>query len=76
MFSLGKWGRTEMGNEEHPASRWQKVIRPPTDEIESESDHPAFIRKYLDLADLLIKRVQNRVERSRLNSRQTRRKAA
>jgi hypothetical protein len=76
MFSLESWGRTEMGNEEHRASRWQKVIRPPTDEMEPESERPAFIRKYLDLADLLIKRVQRRVERSRLKSKQTRRNAA
>jgi hypothetical protein len=76
MFSLGKWGRTDTGSEEHPASRWQKVIRPPTEEMEPESERPAFIRRYLDLADLLIKRVQNRVERSRLKTRSSRRKAA
>ncbi len=76
MFSLGNLGRTNMGNEEHQASQWQKVTRPPSDGLEADSDRPAWIRKYLDLADLLIKRVQDRVARNRLKAGQGRRKAA
>jgi len=55
-----------MGESEYQAKRWQKVIHPPEDELEREereSDRPGWIRKYLELADLLIQRVQFRVER-------------
>jgi hypothetical protein len=61
-----------MENREHQASQWQKIIRPPKDkwedEVQSEGNPPGWIRKYLDLADLLIRRAQRRVERSRLRS--------
>jgi len=65
-----------MENHEHQASQWQKIIRPPDgpleDAVESEGIPPGWARKYLDLADLLIKRVQARLERSQLRRRRHR----
>lgn len=57
-----------MGDNEYQAKRWQKVIRPPEDELERDSDRPGWIRKYLDLADLMFRRVQQRIERSTLRN--------
>ena len=51
-----------MGNKEHQASPWQKIIRMPDDEVENDGGLSAWIRRYLDLADLLLQRVQHRTE--------------
>lgn len=47
---------------EHQSNPWQKIVGPAKDELENETGHPAWIRRYLDLADLLIQRVQRRLE--------------
>lgn len=78
-FALTKRGRTEMGKNEHQASQWQKIIRPATEEVEEdegEGERPGLIRRYLELADLLIKRAQTRIEGARLKNRTNHRKAA
>jgi hypothetical protein len=58
-----------MGNNEDHAHQWQKITRPLESELEDELEKevsPAWwARRYLDLADLLINRVQRRVERDR-----------
>jgi hypothetical protein len=59
-----------MGNEEHQASQWQKIVQPQQDALEKESGRAGSIRKYLDLADLLIQRVQQEIERHALREKQ------
>ena len=60
-------GRTEGESNEHQSNPWQKIVGPAKkDELENETGHPAWIRKYLDLADLLMSRVQRRLERTSL----------
>ena len=61
-----------MGERECQAKRWQKVIHPPEDELERESERPGWIRKYLELADLLIQRVEHRVVRGAFGKSQDR----
>ena len=68
-----------MAKNEHQASQWQKIIRPPTDDVEKEeeeSERPGWIRKYLELADVLIQRAHYKIEEARLKNRTNRRKAA
>lgn len=70
-------GRTEEENREHLSGEssehlsnpWQKIVGPARDELDNETGHPAWIRKYLDLADLLIQRVQHRLEHSPVKRR-------
>jgi hypothetical protein len=65
-----KTGRTARDTNEHQSNPWQKIVGPAKkDELENEAGHPAWIRKYLDLADLLISRVQRRLERTSLRRR-------
>ena len=61
--------------EQHPHA-WQKIVNPLNDELEQETGHPGWIRKYLDLADLLIKRAQRRWERTAVRRKQDERNAA
>lgn len=61
---------------EHQFNPWQKIVGPAKDELENEMGDPAWIRKYLDLADLLIQRVQRRLERSPVRRVRPRRDAA
>jgi len=56
--------RREEENSEHLSNPWQKIVAPAKDELENETGHPAWIRKYLDLADLMMARVQRRWERT------------
>jgi hypothetical protein len=62
-----------MQNYERQTHQWQKIVRPPDGELEDEVEKgggsPQWVRKYLDLADLLIKRVQDRVQRGRVRQR-------
>jgi len=74
-FAL-KRGPSLMGYNQYQAKRWQKVIHPPEDELERESDRPGWIRKYLELADLLIQRVQRRAELGHYKKSENRRHAA
>lgn len=60
-FMLKFRGRTEEENSEHQSNPWQKIVGPAKDELEGETGHPAWIRKYLDLADVLMTRVQRRL---------------
>lgn len=69
-------GRTEGVSNEHQSNPWQKIVGPARDELDNEGGQPAWIRKYLDLADLLISRVQHRLERSALHRRRRHRDAA
>jgi hypothetical protein len=63
-------GRTEGETHEHQSNPWQKIVGPAKkDDLENETGQPAWIRKYLDLADLLISRVQRRLERTSLRRR-------
>lgn len=76
-FLLMKTGRTEGDTNEHQSNPWQKIVGPAKkDELENETGHPAWIRKYLDLADLLISRVQRRWERTAVRRGRARRDAA
>lgn len=83
-FMLKFRGRTEGENSEHLSGQssqhqsnpWQKIVGPAKDELENETGHPAWIRKYLDLADLLIQRVQRRLERSPVRRGRPRRDVA
>lgn len=62
-------GRTEGENSEHQSNPWQKIVGPAKkDELDNETGHTAWIRKYLDLADLLISRAQRRWERTAARS--------
>jgi hypothetical protein len=69
------WGRIKMGNKEHQASHWQKIVRP-AESGPNGGEPPGWIRRYLDLADLLIRRVQRRMERTKVSNPPTRRDAA
>ena len=70
--------RREMEGEtkEHQAHPWQKIITPPEEEVDIESGYRAWTRKYLDLADLLMRRVQRRWQRTSLRRRGNYRDAA
>jgi hypothetical protein len=75
-FLLTSRSRNEGENKEHHANPWQKIVSPVNDELDEETGHPAWIRKYLDLADLLIKRVQSRLERTSIKKRERNRRDA
>ena len=69
-------GRTEGESKEHQSKPWQKIVSPANDELATEPGYPAWIHKYLDLADLLIKRVQAKLERNTLRRGRRHRDAA
>jgi len=69
-------GRADEENSEHLSNPWQKIVGPAKDEPENETEHAAWVRKYLDLADLLITRVQRRLESTPLRRGRARRHAA
>lgn len=58
------WGQIKMGNQEHQAKPWQKIVSPPENETQNASEPAGWIGRYLDLADVLIRRVQRRIERT------------
>jgi len=72
----GRAEEREHRGQEHQFNPWQKIISPPEtpdeNEVEKETGHPAWIRKYLDLADLMIGRVQRRIHRTSLRRRNQR----
>lgn len=70
------WGRIKMGKKEHQARPWQKIVTPAEDEIQSGNEPAGWVRRYLDLADLLMRRVQRRIERRTLRDGARRRDAA
>jgi hypothetical protein len=71
------WGRIKMGNQkEHPAKPWQKIVRPAENELPNGSEPPAWISRYLELADVMIRRVQRRMERTQLRKGPRHRDAA
>lgn len=67
-------GRTKEESSEYLSDPWQKIVGPAKDELENETRQPAWIRRYLDLADLMMQRVQRRWERTAV--RRDRRPAA
>ena len=69
-------GRTEGENKERQFNPWQKIVSPANDEIVTEPGYPAWIHKYLDLADLLMRRVQAKLERNALRRGRRHRDAA
>jgi hypothetical protein len=75
-FTLMSRGRAEGENQEHQSNPWQKIVSPPDDDFEKETGHPAWIRKYLDLADLMMRRVQQRLEQTPFRRRPRHRDAA
>ena len=75
-FMVINRGRTEGENKEHQSTPWQKIISPANEEYGTEPGYPAWIHKYLDLADLLIKRVQSKLERNALRRGRKHRDAA
>ena len=57
-------GRTTGEKGERQFNPWQKIVRPGDDEVATEKGYVAWVHKYLDLADLMMKRVQTRLERN------------
>lgn len=70
------WGRIKMGNGEHQTKPWQKIVSPPENEIQNGSEPAGWVGRYLDLADVLIRRVQRRLERPNFRSKSRHRDAA
>lgn len=71
------WDRIKMGErKEHPAKPWQKIVRPAENELPTGSEPPAWIRRYLDLADVFLRRVQRRMERTQVKHGRRHRDAA
>ena len=69
-------GRTEREQKERQLNPWQKIVSPGSDEVATEKGYLAWIHKYLDLADLLMRRVQTRLERNALGRGRRHRDAA
>ena len=75
---LVRRGRSEREKAERQFNPWQKIVSPPDGEVDvdKETGDPAWIHKYLDLADLLMRRVQAKWERAPFRRLRRRRDAA
>lgn len=70
------WGRLKMGSKQRQARPWQKIVSPPENEVQNGSEPTGLVRRYLDLADVLIRRVQRRMERTQFRNGTRHRDAA
>jgi len=69
-------GRTAKEKEERQSNPWQKIVSPVNEEVATEPGYPAWIHKYLDLADLMMRRVQAKLDRNALRRVRRHRNAA